>query len=120
MLLGDMFQKVGIRVHYSEIDNDDTIAAYAHAHGAALMSDDKDFFRYRDHKYQVFSNFEVRQGKLHLKRKDFIPHGSSRDLILDPLPITYEQHPSIYRIKKNKECFKGNPSPLTKIYGNLH
>ena len=43
-----------MRVHYSEIDNDDTIAAYAHTHGAALLSEDKDFFRYRDYKYQVF------------------------------------------------------------------
>ena len=90
MLLGEMFQKAEVRVHYSEIDNDDTIAAYAHANGAALLSEDKDFFRYRDHKYQVFSSFEVRQGKLHLRRRDFVAHDSCRDLILDPLPMTYE------------------------------
>ncbi len=55
-----------------------------------------------------------------MKKRDFVPHGSCRDLILDPLPITYEEFPTILRIKKNKEFYRGSPSPLTKIYGNLH
>jgi hypothetical protein len=28
-MLGEMFQSVGVRVHYSKIDNDDTLAAFA-------------------------------------------------------------------------------------------
>ncbi len=29
VIFGDMFRGIGIKVYYSEVDNDDTIAAYA-------------------------------------------------------------------------------------------
>ena len=46
MLLGDMFRKHGIPVHYSTIDCDDTIAAFAYHSGGSVLSRDCDFFRY--------------------------------------------------------------------------
>ena len=46
-VLGDVFTKNGIEVHYSIEDNDDTLAYYAHTEGATIMSDDNDMWRYR-------------------------------------------------------------------------
>ena len=66
IILGQMYKDLGVRVHYSEIDNDDTLAAYASVHGASVLSRDKDFFRYRNATYKVYSNFEIKYGKLHL------------------------------------------------------
>jgi len=83
-----MFQEVGIRVHYSQIDNDDTLASYAQKHGASVMSGDKDFFRYREISYTVYSGFEVKGGKLFLKKRSFLVHAEPRSLIMDPLPPT--------------------------------
>jgi hypothetical protein len=52
IIMGEMWTRGGaVRVHYSEVDNDDTLAAYAYVHGASVMSMDKDFFRYKDMNY---------------------------------------------------------------------
>lgn len=60
ILLGDMFTSCGIEVLYSdELDNDDTLAFYAHADEAILLSGDKDFFRYIDAKYVVYDVYSV-------------------------------------------------------------
>ena len=41
ILLGDAFKANKVKVHYSsEADNDDTLASYAHAHGADVLSRD--------------------------------------------------------------------------------
>merc|ERR1711976_366739 len=40
--LGDMFRKHGIPVHYSTIDCDDTIAAFAYHSGGSVLSRDCD------------------------------------------------------------------------------
>jgi hypothetical protein len=46
-LLGDLFRECGVEVVYSDKDdNDDTLAWHAHADGADVLSDDKDFFRW--------------------------------------------------------------------------
>ncbi len=52
-----MFQRCGVTVHYSfEADCDDTIVAYAVDTNAAILSADKDMFRYnRD--LPVYSTF---------------------------------------------------------------
>jgi hypothetical protein len=60
ILLGDMFRSCDIEVLYSdELDNDDTLACYAHADEAILLSGDKDFFRYTDAKYVVYDGCHV-------------------------------------------------------------
>lgn len=68
-VLGTLFQEQGIRVFYSEIDNDDTLAAYAQHYGAAVLSEDKDFYRYKDHKYIVYYDFSINQDRINLKKK---------------------------------------------------
>jgi hypothetical protein len=40
--------KEGVTVHYSlEADNDDTLAEYAKFYNGAILSQDRDFFRYQ-------------------------------------------------------------------------
>ena len=46
LLLGEEFKKLGVPVHYSTIDCDDTIAAFAYHRRGNVLSADKDFFRY--------------------------------------------------------------------------
>ena len=46
LLLGEEFKKLGVPVHYSTIDCDDTIAAFAYHRKGNVLSADKDFFRY--------------------------------------------------------------------------
>lgn len=118
-VLGQLFIDEGIKVHYSDIDNDDTLAAYAHAHGASILSEDKDFFRYNKHNYRQYKDFEIVKDKLHLRKKGFIVHPDCRDLILDPLPMTYNYFPALEILGKSKEIKRGSPSPLTKLQGNL-
>ena len=47
MFIGEAFLKAGVKIHYSVDDNDDTLATYAYEYNALIMSNDKDFFRYR-------------------------------------------------------------------------
>ena len=42
ILYGEMFKDLNVKVHYSEVDNDDTIAAFAERDGAIVISGDKD------------------------------------------------------------------------------
>jgi hypothetical protein len=96
------------------------LAAYAEKHGASILSRDKDFFRYRNATYTVYNDFKVENDFLHLKRRDFVLVSvSPRTLMLDPLPMTYDALPTIPRILKTLEYYKGCVSPLTKIFGNI-
>jgi len=54
-----MFVHAGVLVHYSVVDNDDTLAAYAQHHGACVLSRDKDFLRYNGATYIIFKDWEV-------------------------------------------------------------
>jgi len=79
-LIGSLFEEQGITIHYSTIDCDDTIAAFAYRLGADVLSQNNDFLRYSPPwysspssvmlpPYKVFSQFHVEQGVLKL-----IPH----------------------------------------------
>ena len=74
LILGSIFQSLGVTVHYSTIDCDDTIAAFAHHMNGSVLSRDCDFFRYYvDYSgtgppYQVYFNFSVSYGRLALDR----------------------------------------------------
>lgn len=56
--IGEAFQKCQVEVHYSVIDNDDTLATYAHQYGAIVMSNDKDFFRYEPSVPTIISDYD--------------------------------------------------------------
>ena len=49
----------------------------------------------------------------------YFRHPKPRKLI-DPLPITYSQYPTLSRLYASREFSKGCPSALTKYTGNLH
>ena len=72
LILGSIFQSLGVTVHYSTIDCDDTIAAFAYHMNGSVLSRDCDFFRYYADisgigpPYQVFFNFSVSYGRLDL------------------------------------------------------
>jgi len=64
ILYGDMFKDLNITVHYSEVDNDDTIAAFAERDNAVVLSGDKDYYRYANCKFGIYSDFEIIKGRL--------------------------------------------------------
>ncbi|CDW82415.1 UNKNOWN [Stylonychia lemnae] len=122
LIIGQLFQKAGYKVHYSEVDNDDTLAAYAQSYGADILSADKDFMRYRNRSYKIYCDFEIEKGKLKLIPKNEFKYlaqvAIDRDLMLDPLPLTYNTYPSLERIQKHLIHYRGTSSPLTRRFGN--
>ena len=59
-------------------------------------------------------------GKLKLKKREFVLHGSPRSLALDPVPMTYNSIPTIERIKQSLKFHRGTATSLTKMFENLH
>jgi predicted nuclease of predicted toxin-antitoxin system len=57
-----MFKACDIKVHYSEVDNDDTIASYAQKNGACVISGDKDYYRYLGGTFKIYSDYEIING----------------------------------------------------------
>ena len=53
-ILGEMFRQCDVEVHYSIIDNDDTLAYYANYYNCIVLSNDKDFRRYQPRNYIVY------------------------------------------------------------------
>ena len=126
-LLGDMFRRAGVDVYYSlEADNDDTLAAYADANDADVLSADQDFFRYEGHRYRVFRKFVVRRGRLILIPAEFNAARhmeiQRRALLLDPLPECMRvpetaTAPFIPDLIRDHYYRRGTPSPLTRALG---
>lgn len=88
VIYGDMFRAVGIKVYYSEVDNDDTIAAYAECNQAHVLSGDKDYYRYREATFPIYCDYDIKNGYLELTEGTPIRHPKPRKL-LDPLPPTF-------------------------------
>eukprot|EP01137_Pigoraptor_chileana_P033526 Opistho-2@24529 len=133
-IMGDLFRREGVDVCYSlDADNDDTLAAHAHADGADILSRDKDYFRYTGATYRVFSDFD-RSSLYSSKRLELIAHpqqfaqrSSPRDLLLSPLPA-YQAIPVATKgtdalqmdatfvpvLIKRRLYRRGAPSPLVR------
>jgi hypothetical protein len=118
-MLGEMFGKCGVDVLYSsEADNDDTIAAYAHEHGAGILSRDKDMFRYIGATFPVYSEYSRSSTGIisltpHLKgTPGAFSHPSPRPLP-SALPCT---RPSIQHVKDGA-YLRGAPSPCVRAVG---
>lgn len=124
ILLGDMFRRLGVTVHYSMVDNDDTLAAYAARNGGLVLSADRDFFRYTgcEDPLTVYETFEIVNGKLKLT-----PHsnpvskpGVSSRNVFDYTPETRSYEPTFERIAVDNKYIRGVPSPLLKFLPNPH
>jgi len=126
VLVGDIFLSFGIKVYYSpySADNDDCIASHANADGADILSNDKDFFRYIDHKYKRYGKFEIVDGYLLLsggfppKLKPGVPKPLPRTFIDPPKMLTH--NPSFNSVKHLNYYRRGAPSSLVKLLGNPH
>ena len=117
-LLGNMFAKCGVETHYSyEADNDDTLASHAQHDKAAILSKDRDFFRYEKRNYQVFSEFHFKKdGGLLLIPS---PHKESNidtlpRPIITPPPKTTPTNPRAMTLKTEEIWRMGAPSPLVR------
>ena len=124
ILLGDMFRDLGVTVHYSIVDNDDTLAAYASRNGGLVLSADRDFFRYTgcEDALTVYETFEIVNGKLKLT-----PHsnpvckpGVSLRNVFDYTPETRSHEPTFEQIAVDNKYIRGVPSPLLKFLPNPH
>eukprot|EP00347_Sterkiella_histriomuscorum_P004115 403361696 len=119
-LYGDMWRELGIKVHFSDVDNDDTLAAYAQNFDANILSRDKDFYRYKKRKFKVFAQYQIQaDGCLYLYKAKKVIHMEPRTII-NPLPITYQQYHIIPRLFKNKVYIKGISTPFMRLTGNLY
>ena len=117
-IVGDLLASCGVKVLYSiEADNDDTLAFHAQADGASVLSQDKDFLRYRGSTYTIYKNFEVKKGKLALIEQDKISANVSCRDIMTP-PRTGACNP-FRDCLEQRTYLRGTPSPLIKL-GNLH
>jgi hypothetical protein len=121
MLLGEMFTAAGAEVRYSmEADNDDTIASYAQLGGAAVLSRDRDFFRYDGSTFPLFFTFEVTNGDLNLKpykrpRALWEEPRAPRDMILQPRPETATRNAMLADLAAGgQRVLRGVPSPLVR------
>lgn len=121
-LLGNMFSHFGIETHYSyEADNDDTLAAYAQNDKASILSKDRDFFRYQDRKYEIFSEYDYKaDGTLKLLPSAYnsIKFGTLPRQIISPPPKTIPKNPRAITLKTQETWRMGSPSPLVRELGN--
>jgi len=129
--LGDMFKSLGVPVYYSlDEDNDDTLAFYANADGANVLSGDGDFYRYIDRKYKIYSDFNqiklLATGKLELlcnsKARETVVVNSRKDMLREirepPKCVDVKCNiPFIPILQKYKIYRRGVPSPLIRKLG---
>jgi hypothetical protein len=121
VLIGDMLRKCGVEIAYSlEADNDDTLAFYAHADGASILSADKDMFRYVGATYTVYSDFEItREGlkltkhRLHDQDCKISRYGAPTQRPLGPPPAVQTAMNHV----QGGVYLRGAPSPLVRELG---
>ncbi|KAL6057025.1 RNase NYN domain-containing protein [Balamuthia mandrillaris] len=129
-LLGDMFAHLRVPIHYShEADNDDTIVAHAFARSAAILSADRDMYRYTgiSPPLRVFESYSVVRTAYPPTLELFERPPSDRNsrssprAVLVPPPATNSTMQADWgQIKEGIIYERGSPSPLTRHFGNLH
>lgn len=118
-----MFETQGCEVFYScDADCDDTLASYAAADGADILSQDNDFFRYVGAPYSVFSGFRIEKGALRLT-----PHtgGSSKQRnksalqlrVPPPACVAPGVVPFLTTLLRLHLYRRGTPTPLVRALG---
>lgn len=121
VLLGEMFQRLDVDLHYSvDRDNDDTLAFFAHADGADVLSEDSDFFRYPGASFRIFKAFDIQHGQLKLVPHDGCLKSGVKQRQLDGKPVTCSALPAFIDVSRKGQYTRGAPSPLVKLLGNPH
>lgn len=129
-MLGEMFQNFGVTVHFSSIDCDDTIAAFAYHFNGAILSQDKDFFRYyarskaeKNPPYVIYSSFTTAGGRLNLKTQEaprIYPRGFPPRLkLLDSLPKTHTSTSFLSKIPAHEKVREETSWMLCRGCGSI-
>jgi len=125
-LVGEMFSAEGVKVHYSlAMDNDDTLARYAQADGASILSEDQDFLRYHGATYDIFKDFKIKRKRetrpqmVLMKQNNTERRQCTSGRELGPPPKTDEKPNPFGDCIEEGTYLRGNPSPLVQL-GNLH
>jgi hypothetical protein len=105
-----------IKVHFSVIDNDDTLAAHAMHYKASILSDDKDYFRYINANYVVYESFFLSKGNLILKEKEWAYYEGRKRALIYPPPETVQKYPPFSQLNSEYFYLKGTPTPLIKLF----
>jgi hypothetical protein len=117
VLMGDMLRRCGVEVCYSsERDNDDTLAFHAEADGAAVLSGDRDMFRYVGRTYRVYSNYNIVDGKLQLtEHNPEIDSSAAKSSQRNIEPPPAYRHTILHL--RDGVYIRGTPSPLVRALG---
>jgi len=118
-LLGNMLSKCGVEVHFPyECDTDDTIASFAQNDGASILSLDRDFFRYQERQFQVYSDFFYEKGALKLEPSvhKTPKSGTLPRKIISPPPKTYLKNPRVLTLSTQDGWRMGCPKVLGNPY----
>lgn len=121
-MVGEMFLKFKVPVHYStEMDNDDTIAEYAAYYNASILSGDRDYFRYNK-SFKIYSGYEVGKGyTLELIKQEATSARSCPRSLEGRIPQTNPTMKLFCHSSQNEHLLqRGSPSPLTRDAGNPH
>lgn len=121
-LLAAFFSKCGVEVNFSfEEEIDDTLASHAHHDKACILSRDRDFFRFTERNYNVYSDFSINLNGL----ISFQPHNNptikfpaSKKKIISPPPKTLQKNVNKSFWLKDKKKFFGCPTALLKQFSN--
>eukprot|EP00667_Euglena_gracilis_P013979 EG_transcript_14456 len=120
-LLGEVFAELGVEVHYSvERDLDDTLAFFAEADKAAVVSGDSDFFRYTDSTFLLYSAFSIVDGQLVLEAHPGRLKPGVQRRALGPKPATMDRHSILIGVLQRGQYVRGAPTPLVQLLGNPH
>lgn len=129
-ILTECFSRNGIEVRLSTAaNNDDTIAYYAHKDGAAILSGDRDFYRYQDKantgarvEFDLYSDFEVKENRFRVCRQtrptkrregiDLLEHAPEYSSGRDTGKFWVED------LLKHKRVIGGVCSPCIRALGN--
>lgn len=128
-LLGDMFKKCNIEVHYSVNDCDDTIAYYAYHNKCNILSADRDFYRYYidDNNHNIYKTYHEfvydDRNKMKFNERPVEKRYPKEGILskkVGPLLETTDRNPFLINVLKNNKYLRGVPTNDVKGRGNPH
>jgi len=128
-LLGDMFKKCNIDVHYSVNDCDDTISNYAYHNKCNILSADRDFYRYYidDNNYNIYKTYyEFAYDNNNILKFNERPvdkryiKGNVSPIKIGPVLETTNKNPFLINVNNDNKYLRGVPTDNVKERGNPH